>query len=263
MVTPIISISVPTWKIHHKKLSPAFNQHVLNGFMDVFNRQSSVMVEAMAKELGKEGFDAYAYTGAGTLEMICRTCIYLLRQVVKKKRSDFIAKKKNDENGPETARPFRAFLDLMLELTAKEGIFTEKEIREEVDTIIAAGQETTGYAMLYILLLLGAHQEQQQKVYNEIREIFGDSDRDVTKEDLTHLVYLETSIKESMRIYPVAPVVFRQIDRELKLSHLYQYGGSSGVELPNDEKENNGLGAGTGGPTAWAVIERILVFSDN
>ncbi|GBP32535.1 Cytochrome P450 4C1 [Eumeta japonica] len=225
MVTPIISISVPTWKIHHKKLSPAFNQHVLNGFMDVFNRQSSVMVEAMAKELGKEGFDAYAYTGAGTLEMICQTAmgiptdqqnivdplyleaankifdlmakrvtkIWLHPQfmynllgykkveddalrvlhhvsdtVVKKKRSDFIAKKKNNENGPETERPFRAFLDLMLELTAKDGIFTEKEIREEVDTVIAAGQETTGYAMLYILLLLGAHQEQQQKVYNEL-----------------------------------------------------------------------------------------------
>ncbi|GBP32546.1 Cytochrome P450 4C1 [Eumeta japonica] len=272
----LITATVPTWKLHHKKLLPAFNQNVLNSFMDVFNRQSSVMVEAMAKELGKGEFDAYAYIGAATLEIICQTAMgtpmgqqnivnppyldavhkmfnvmteraakiwlhpqfmynllgykkveddalrvlhHVSNTVVQKKRLEFLLKEKNKEKKPEieTERPFRAFLDLMLELTAKEGIFTEQEIREEVDTIIVAGQETTGYIVLYTLLLLGTHQEQQQKVYNEMQQILGDSDRDLTKEDLTHFVHLEAILKETMRIYPIVPLMVRKVERNLKL----------------------------------------------
>ncbi|GBP54927.1 Cytochrome P450 4C1 [Eumeta japonica] len=147
--------------------------------------------------------------------------------VVQKKRSEFLIKKNNNEKDPETGRPFRAFLDLMLELTAKEGIFTDQEIREEVDTIIAAGQETTSSTVLYTLLLLGTHQEQQQKVYDEIREIFKNSDRDVSREDLKRLIYLEATLKESMRLYPVVPAVIRQIERDLKLKDYTLPAGSS------------------------------------
>ncbi|GBP54908.1 Cytochrome P450 4C1 [Eumeta japonica] len=71
----LITADVPTWRRHHKLLAPAFNRNVLNGFMGVFNRQSSVMVEAMAKELGRERFDASVYIGAATLEMICQTAM--------------------------------------------------------------------------------------------------------------------------------------------------------------------------------------------
>ncbi|GBP54916.1 Cytochrome P450 4V2 [Eumeta japonica] len=114
-------------------------------------------------------------------------------------------------------RPFRAFLDLMLELTSKEGMFTDQEIREEVDTIIVAGQDTSGATVLFNLLLLGTHQEKQQKVYDEIQEIFENSDRDVSKEDLKRLIYLDATLKESMRLYPVVCVVARQADRDIKL----------------------------------------------
>lgn len=48
--------------------------------------------------------------------------------------------------------------------------------------------------------------------------MFGDSDREVEKFDLTSLVYLEAVIKESMRILPIAPIMARNVDRNLKLS---------------------------------------------
>ncbi|GBP32544.1 Cytochrome P450 4C1 [Eumeta japonica] len=306
----LVTASVPTWKLHHKMLLPSFNQNVLNGFVDVFNRQSSVMVEAMAKELGKEQFDAYSYIGAGTLEIICQTAmgiqmnqqniasppyleavhkimnvltqrftkIWLHPQfmynllgykkveddalrvlhhvsdtVVQKKRSELLAKEKNDEKAPEikTERPFRAFLDLMLELAINEGIFTDQEIKEEVNTIIAAGQETTSYTVLYTLLLLVAHQEQQQKVYNEIRRIFGNSDRDVSKEDMAALVYLEATLNEAMRLYPLATLVL-----ELSVGSLSRvYSGQSREAEPfRRALEHYTLPAGSGcGVLAWGL----------
>lgn len=51
-----------------------------------------------------------------------------------------------------------------------------------------------------------------------LKEVFGDTYREVEKFDLTSLVYLEAVIKESMRILPIAPIMARNVDRNLKLS---------------------------------------------
>lgn len=39
--------------------------------MDIFNEQSSILVELLKNELGKD-FDMYPYVGAANLETICR-----------------------------------------------------------------------------------------------------------------------------------------------------------------------------------------------
>ena len=44
---------------------------------------------------------------------------------------------------------------------------SDRQIKDEMDTIIAAGFETTSNQLTYILLQLGAHPEVQEKVYQE------------------------------------------------------------------------------------------------
>lgn len=46
-------------------------------------------------------------------------------------------------------------------------------------------------------------------------------DRDVEKQDLSKLVYLEAVMKEAMRYYVMAPFVGRYIDKEVQLSKNY------------------------------------------
>lgn len=54
-----------------------------------------------------------------------------------------------------------------------------------------------------------------------MRDVFGETDRDVTQEDLPRLIYLEAVIKESMRVYPAVPAVTRNIKEDVKLSELF------------------------------------------
>lgn len=46
----------------------------------------------------------------------------------------------------------------------------------------------------------------------------GDSDRDICKDDLPKLLYLEAVLKETLRIHPVAPIIARYVDKDVQLS---------------------------------------------
>ncbi|XP_049880698.1 cytochrome P450 4V2-like [Pectinophora gossypiella] len=112
---------------------------------------------------------------------------------------------------------FKAFLDLLLELTVEKNAFTDQEIREQVDTMIVGGHDTSASVLMYTMLLIGSRPDVQDRIVKELEEVFGDSDRDAEKHDLCQLVYLEAVIKECMRVIPIVPVVARKLDRNVKL----------------------------------------------
>lgn len=116
-----------------------------------------------------------------------------------------------------------AFLDLMIE-TAKTGAgeLSDEEIKEEVDTIMFEGHDTTAAGSSFVLCLLGIHQDIQDKVYKEIKGIFGDSKRKATFNDTLEMKYLERVIFETLRMYPPVPAIARMLTQEVRLaSHDY------------------------------------------
>lgn len=58
----------------------------------------------------------------------------------------------------------------------------------------------------------------QNSVRDELYEIFGDSDRDATMEDLKAMTNLERVIKETMRLYPSVTGITRTLKEPLHLS---------------------------------------------
>nr|QZP43574.1 cytochrome P450 monooxygenase CYP4G253 [Ephestia elutella] len=135
----------------------------------------------------------------------------------------------NDENDVG-AKKRLAFLDLMIE-SAQNGTndITDYEIKEEVDTIMFEGHDTTAAGSSFVLCLLGIHQDVQAKVYDELYEIFGDSDRPVTFNDTLEMKYLERVILESLRLYPPVPIIARNLKQDVKIvtnGHLLPAGST-------------------------------------
>ncbi|XP_046978516.1 cytochrome P450 4g15-like [Vanessa cardui] len=124
----------------------------------------------------------------------------------------------NDENDVGSKKRL-AFLDLMIE-SAQNGTnkITDHEIKEEVDTIMFEGHDTTAAGSSFVLCLLGIHQDIQTRVYDELYGIFGDSDRPCTFEDTLQMKYLERVIFESLRMYPPVPLIARKLKRDVKIA---------------------------------------------
>ncbi|KAL0100480.1 hypothetical protein PUN28_019659 [Cardiocondyla obscurior] len=113
----------------------------------------------------------------------------------------------------------QAFLDLLMEAGQNGSVLTDEEVKEQVDTIMFEGHDTTAAASSFFLSVMGCHPDIQEKVIQELDEIFGDSDRPATFQDTLEMKYLERCLMETLRMYPPVPVIARTINTDLKLGN--------------------------------------------
>lgn len=103
--------------------------------------------------------------------------------------------------------------------SAKNGAnLTDTDIKEEVDTIMFEGHDTTAAGSSFVLCLLGIHQDIQDRVCKELYQIFGDSEREATFNDTMEMKYLERVIMESLRLYPPVPLIARKVNQDVQLA---------------------------------------------
>ncbi|KAJ8872981.1 hypothetical protein PR048_026597 [Dryococelus australis] len=155
----------------------------------------------------------------------------------------------SDEDRSFGIRRKKAFLDLLQEVSMKEGTLTDEDIREEVDTFMIAGHDTTASSSSWTLFMLGHHPEVQEKVYAELSEIFQGSQRSPTMKDLNEMKYLERVIKESLRLYPTVPFIQRILKEDINIEGydipagtavtvLIYYANRNPEYFPNPEEFN-------------------------
>ncbi|PSN53387.1 Cytochrome P450 4C1 [Blattella germanica] len=119
----------------------------------------------------------------------------------------------NDEDELIGTKKRLAFLDLLLEASEKGTVkLTDTDIREEVDTFMFEGHDTTSAGICWALFLLGSHPEIQ-----ELDRIFQGTDRPITTRDLNEMKYLERVIKESLRLFPSVPFIGRVLKEDTKI----------------------------------------------
>ncbi|XP_076815850.1 cytochrome P450 4F1-like [Clavelina lepadiformis] len=98
------------------------------------------------------------------------------------------------------------FLDILLQTRDDQGQgLSDAEIRDEVDTFLFEGHDTTASGMAWATYNLAKYPEFQKKCREEVMSVIGEKEN-VEWDDLQKFPYLTKFIKESLRLYP--PVVF-------------------------------------------------------
>lgn len=133
--------------------------------------------------------------------------------VIKSRRQELlhnVSKAATDETG---IRRKMALLDILLQSKIDGKLLTDAEIREEVDTFMFEGHDTTTSAIAFCLYNIAKYTEVQNKLLDEIKTEVGDKPT-LTQQALNKLHYLELVIKESLRLYPSVPYFSRRLSED-------------------------------------------------
>uniref|UniRef100_A0A182P4H5 Uncharacterized protein n=1 Tax=Anopheles epiroticus TaxID=199890 RepID=A0A182P4H5_9DIPT len=134
-------------------------------------------------------------------------------------RSTVPVEKPNSSQPVDEYRKPQIYIDQLFRLAKETGVFDERAIRDEIDTIILGGNETSALTLSHVVLMLAIHQDVQQRVYEELVATLGSSFTEVENDQLSRLPYMEMVLKETMRLFPVGPVIARQCTDDLKISN--------------------------------------------
>uniref|UniRef100_A0A8C5MUY1 Cytochrome P450 n=1 Tax=Leptobrachium leishanense TaxID=445787 RepID=A0A8C5MUY1_9ANUR len=111
------------------------------------------------------------------------------------------------------------FIDILLLSRDDDGNqLSDEEMRDEVDTFMFEGHDTTASGLSWILYNLARHPEYQEKCRVEIRElIHGRDNEELDWDDLSQLTFTTMCIKESLRLHPPVTAISRRCTEDIKL----------------------------------------------
>jgi cytochrome P450 len=92
---------------------------------------------------------------------------------------------------------------------------SDKQLRDELATLILAGHETTSNTLSWTWMLLGQHPEVRAKLVEELKTVLGG--KSPTVSDIPKLRYADMVIKESMRLYPAVPSITREAAKDCEI----------------------------------------------
>ncbi|XP_076472062.1 putative cytochrome P450 49a1 [Babylonia areolata] len=103
---------------------------------------------------------------------------------------------------------------------------TYRQVATFISEFFAAGVDTTGHYLAFTLYALASNQGRQQRLYDELKDV---TDRDITSGALDAAPYLRAFLRESLRMYPVAPGLGRTLQKDAVLGGFHVPAGTNVV----------------------------------
>ncbi|MBL7976846.1 MAG: cytochrome P450 [Bacteroidetes Order II. Incertae sedis bacterium] len=172
--------------IQHTIISISLWEAVGNGLGAIFG-----------KKTGKALYDFLVSKQKKAYDEAKATIQHYVRDLITTRKIDLL---KNHPNN---------HVDLFSQLVRaqEEGKMSERQLEDEVITLFLAGFDTTGHTLSWLWYLLSKHPDIQENIRSELYTLPPDADAATLAQ--ASLPYLEATIQEVLRLYPVAWVSLR------------------------------------------------------
>ncbi|XP_043502773.1 cytochrome P450 4C1-like, partial [Polistes fuscatus] len=219
------------WNIHRKILNPVFKE--VSTYMDSIIKNSNRLANTLETTNGKN-VDIMHYVHLCTLDIIYGSLLESdlnLQSNPDCKLDEYISEKKKDSmnkdnftregKDPHAKKDTSPFLDAIFKSFYETGEYSEADIRDEINTMVFTGSDTTANTLTFLFLMLATFPDIQNQVYEELYNMYDSSDPisvPITMEDTKKMKYLERVIKETLRLFPPTLVIGRTLQRDTKVN---------------------------------------------
>jgi cytochrome P450 len=101
---------------------------------------------------------------------------------------------------------------------------TDRQVRDEVMTLMMAGHETTAVALTWAFMLLGRNPAARERLEDELRTVL--DGREPTTADVPTLRFTEAVVYETLRLYPPAYATGREAIRDTSIGGVPVHKGN-------------------------------------
>jgi cytochrome P450 len=107
---------------------------------------------------------------------------------------------------------------------------TDRQLRDEVMTLVLAGHDTTALALTWAWVLLARHLEVADRLHAELDAVL--DGRSPTPADVPRLKYASSVINETLRLYPTAWAIGRESVRDTQIGGQHVGKGMTVLIVP-------------------------------
>uniref|UniRef100_A0A667YPH9 Cholesterol 24-hydroxylase n=1 Tax=Myripristis murdjan TaxID=586833 RepID=A0A667YPH9_9TELE len=136
------------------------------------------------------------------------------------------ARKTAIQNGEEVPKDILTQIIKSADKGDKDGMGKDNEefMLDNFVTFFIAGQETTANQLAFCIMELGRHPDILEKARKEVDDVIG-MKREISYDHLGKLVYLSQVLKETLRLYPIAPSTSREVHEDMVINGIHIPGG--------------------------------------
>ncbi|XP_046358280.2 ultra-long-chain fatty acid omega-hydroxylase-like isoform X3 [Haliotis rufescens] len=148
---------------------------------------------------------------------------------------DIIDKRRQtlERDGPPKTR-YLDFLDVLLSARDADGKgLTPLEIRNEVDTFLFEGHDTTTSGISWTLFTMASKPEFQTRIQKELDTLLdGRESKHITWDDIPKMEYLTRCLKEGMRFHSPVPAILRKLENPMDIDgKVFPVGTLVGINI--------------------------------
>lgn len=111
----------------------------------------------------------------------------------------------------------KLIVDLLMNRLREKKI-SEREVIEELDTIIFTSVDTSTHLINFIFLVIAMKPQLQEELVAELKSVFYSPEVPFDFDQLKKLEQMDRVIKETVRIYPIVPFLIKVAKAPIQLS---------------------------------------------
>ncbi|XP_063914295.1 cytochrome P450 4C1-like [Zophobas morio] len=158
-------------------------------------------------------------------EVVCQTAHEIAENIIAEEYKSYESQDRNDDT-IESKR----LLPNLTKLNQTK-LITREEILEETSFMMMAASETAAITINTVLTILGIYSDIQERVYQELVSVLPNMENSPIQEELNRLDYLESVVKEILRLVPTIPFIMRYADEDIKCDP-YVFPAGSNLIVP-------------------------------